>query len=307
MRRLQRALEVPGKQGLNKTVLCFLVLGVFLFCFPSRAQEAEEEEFKGAGIHFRLKGAWALFSGGDLEKGTAGRYDRIVGDLSATGLVVTKKEKKSLHSGYEMDGDLVYYFTPRVGIGFGGSFVQGRKESSVLFHVPGSVEDYKMSSQPELKVLSLRLGLFLALPLNRLLTVCASAGPAWHFAEFKYTGDLIIPGLENALHQEGKANHWGVQGSLGLEIRMNRRLAFIVEAQGRYAKVSGFEGKEQTYEWQGGHSGSVDEKGTLYIIEGEEYPRLDIIQAQPDGALQARKAVLNFSGLSLSAGLNFKF
>jgi hypothetical protein len=307
MPKHQKAVRMTGIPGLDRTALV-LFLGLLLIYLPGRAQDEEEEEFKGVGIHVRLRGAWAMFSGGDLEKGTSGRYDRIVGELSASGFELTEKVKKSFSSGYEMGGDIAYYITPSVGVGFGGSFVGGHMESSVLFHWPGDLLDYRMTSLPELKVYSLRLGLFLSLPLNRLLTVCASAGPAWHFVEFRYTGDLIVSGgYENALHQEGKASHWGVQGALGLEIRMNRRLAFIIEAQGRYAKISGFEGKERTYQWENFETRAVDEDGTLYFIEGEDYPRLDIIQGQPAGDLQARKAVFNFSGLSLAAGLNFKF
>jgi hypothetical protein len=248
-----------------------------------------------------------MFAGGDLETGTAGRYDRILGELSASGLEISRQVKKPFRSGYEMGGDIVYYFTPSLGAGLGGNILRGHVESSIMFNWPGSLLDYSMTSVPELKVLSLRLGLFLSLPLNHLLTFCASAGPAWYFSEFRYTGDSIVLGDEDSLHQEAKASHWGVQGSLGLEIRMNRRLAFIIEAQGRYAKISGFKGTERTFTWQGGQSKTVDEEGTLYLVEGEDYPRLDIIPGQPDNALQARKAVLDFSGLSLTAGLNFKF
>jgi hypothetical protein len=307
MPRYHKAGKTLRLRGLDKVVMFLLILGLSLICLPGWAQEEEVEEFKGAGIHVRLRGGWAMFAGGDLETGTSGRYDRILGELTASGLEISRQVKKPFRSGYEMGGDIVYYFTPSLGAGLGGSILSGHIESSIMFNWPGSLLDYSMTSVPELKVLSLRLGLFLSFPLNHLLTFCASAGPAWYFAEFRYTGDVIVPGDEDALHQDGKANNWGVQGGLGLEIRMNRRLAFILEAQGRYAKISGFEGTERAFGWQGGQSQTVNEDGSLYFIEGEDYPRLDIIQGQPDSALQARKAVLDFSGLSLQAGLNFKF
>jgi hypothetical protein len=307
MPRHQKPVKIPGFQGLDKAVLFLLVLGLSLICLPSWAQEEEEGVFKGVGIHLRLRGGWAMFAGGDLEAGTSGRYDRILGELSALGLEISRQAKKPFRSGYEMGGDVVYFFTPSLGAGLGGSLLGAHTESSIMFNWPGSPLDYSMTSVPELKVWSLRLGLFLSLPLNRLLTFCASAGPALYFSEFRYTGDAIVMGNEDSLHQEVKASQWGVQGSLGLEVRMNRRLAFILEAQGRYAKISGFEGTERTFGWHGGQSQTVNEDGTLYFIEGEDYPRLDVIPGQPDSALQARKAVLDLSGLSLTAGFNFKF
>jgi hypothetical protein len=160
---------------------------------------------------------------------------------------------------------------------------------------------------PDIKIYSLRLGLFYAIPLGRLLTVCVSAGPEHHWTAYKYGGNISTPYFAGSLTHRTKARQLGIFGGLGLEIRMNRRLAFIVEALGRYAKISGFEGKEETYEWSGGSSTTVEDHGALLFIEGEEFPRLDIPSAGVPGAQVGSKAVLDFSGVSLQAGLNFKF
>jgi hypothetical protein len=307
MPKYQKPEQNRRKRGLDRSALFLIVMGIFLAWLPGRAQEEEEEEFKGVGIHIRLYGAWVTFSGGDLAEGTAGMHDRTAAGLSASGFELTMIVKESFTSGYEMGGDIVYWFTPRVGVGFGGSLARSDKGNSILFNWPGRLEDYMMNGVPELKVFSLRVGLFMSLPLNRWLTFCASAGPAWHFAEFRYTGEVQTPVYIDHIHQEAKASHWGVQGGIGLEIRMNRRLAFILAAMGRYATVSGFDGKEVTDHWEDYHSVQVYESGTLYLIEGEEYPRLDIIQGPLRGDLWARKADFDFSGLRFQAGLNFKF
>ena len=297
----------PGVAGLNRVVVLLVFLGLFLICLPGLAQEEEEEEFKGVGIHVKLRGAWVTFLGGDIDKGTAGMYDRQIAEITSAGFEVGKNGQKSFRTGYEVTGDLVYYFTPRIGIGVGGSLVRGHQESSLLFHWPGSSYEYRLLGLPEIKILSLRLGLFYAIPLNRLLTICVSAGPEYHFADYKYGGNVTTPYSASSLTHRADARQLGLQGSLGLEIRMNERLAFVIEVLGRYAKISGFEGKEETYEWSGGHSSTVDEQGIIYFIEGEEYPRLDIPAAGAPGGQNARKAVFDLSGASLQAGLNFKF
>jgi hypothetical protein len=288
-------------------VALFVVLGLLLISLPGRAQEEEEEEFKGVGIHLKLRGAWVAFSGGDIDKGTAGMYDRQVAEIVSAGFELGKNVKKSFRTGYELTGDIVYYITPRIGIGVGGSLVRAHQQSVLLFHWPGSPYDYRMMGLPEIKILSLRLGVFYVIPLNRLLAISVSAGPEYYFADYKYGGNSTTPYSAYSLTHRAKARQLGIHGGLGLEIRMNQRLAFIIEALGRYAKISGFEGKEETYQWSGGYSSTVEEHGIIFFIEGEEYPRLDIPSAGAPGGQGARKAVLDLTGVSLQAGLNFKF
>jgi hypothetical protein len=88
---------------------------------------------------------------------------------------------------------------------------------------------------------------------------------------------------------------------------MNQRLAFILEANGRYAKISGFEGKESIYRVIGGPVFSAVENGTLSYVEDDEFPRLDIFPGGPPTGVTAKKAALDLTGVRLQAGLNFKF
>ena len=303
----QRDKRRPGTAGLNIAAALFVFLGLLFICLPGRAQDEEDEEFKGVGIHLKLRGAWVTFSGGDIDKGTAGMYDQQVAEIASAGFELGTNGKKSFRTGYELTGDIVYYFTPRIGIGVGGSLVRAHQESSLLFHWPDSPYEYRLMSLPEIKILSIRLGLFYAIPLNRLLTICVSAGPEYFFADYKYGGNLTTPYSASSLTHRTKARQLGIQGGLDLEIRMNQRLAFIIEAFGRYAKISGFEGKEETYQWSGGHSSTVEDHGIIFFIEGEEYPRLDIPSAGEPGGQGVRKAVFDLTGVSLQAGLNFKF
>jgi hypothetical protein len=259
------------------------------------------------GIHVKLRGAWVAFEGGDIDRGTAGMYDRQVAEIASAGFELAANGKKPFRTGYEMTGDIIYYFTPRIGIGVGGSLVRAHQESSLLFHWPGSPYEYRLMSLPEIKILSIRLGLFYAIPLNRLVTICVSVGPEYYFADYKYGGNLTTPYSASSLTHRAEARQLGIQGGFGLEIRMNQRLAFIIEAFLRYAKISGFEGKEETYEWSGGHSSTVEHNGIILFIEGEQYPRLDIPSAGGPGGQGAREAVFDLSGGSIQAGLNFKF
>jgi len=307
MPRNQRAMRRPGKQGLDKAILFLLVLGLLLICLPGPAQEEEGETFKGIGLHIKLRGAWVAFLGGDIDKGTAGIYDRQVAEITSAGFELASNDKKPFHNGYELAGDIVYYFTPRIGLGVGGSMVRAKHESTCLFRWPGTQEDYPLMGLPEMKILSLRLGVFYVISISRLLNICVSAGPEYHFADYTYYGTLTTPYSAGFLAHDAEARELGIYGGLGLEISLNKRLAFIIEAFGRYAKISGLEGKEVTYEWYGGQSTTIEEHGVIFFIGDEPYPRLDIPTAGSPPGQGAREAVFDLSGVSLQAGLNFKF
>jgi len=292
----------------NRKTFLLLWLGLFLLSLPVLAQEEEEEEeFKGVGIHVKLRGGWVAFEGGDIDKGTAGMYDQQVAGIAALGFELGTNNKKPFRRGYEITGDIVYYFTPKFGLGLGGSLVRGHQESALLFNWPDSPYDYRMMGLPDIKITSLRLGLYYVIPVSRLLAFCVSAGPEYHFAKYKYGGNTTTSFYAYSLEHEAKAQQLGFYGSFGLEIRMNRRLSFIIEAFGRYAKISGFEGDEEEYRWMANQSKTVVEKGTINFIEGVEFPRLDIPSEGEPVVQSAREAVFDFSGASVQAGLNFKF
>ena len=307
MPRHQKAVKMPETPGLHKAILLLLFLGLFLICLPGRAQEEEEEEFKGVGIHWKLRGAWVTFSGGDLERGTAGMYDQAAADIIDSGFERVSSEKKSLRSGSEFSGDIVYYFTPKLGLGIGGGWLRTRRTSLFRLSEPRAMVNYTMMGARMMAILSLRLGLFYKLLFNRFLALCFNAGPAYYSADFQFGRSFQTLTDTNSILQKVKARDWGLEGGIGLEIRMNQRLAFILEAQGRYAKISGFEGNEEIYKVLGGPVFTTVENGTLLYVEGEKHPRLGIFPGGPPAGVTTKQAVLDLTGVSLQAGLNFKF
>jgi hypothetical protein len=297
-----------GRPGLKTVFFLVLLLGIFLSGLP--AQDEDEEEvavFKGAGIHLRLNGGYCLYSGGDFRTGVQGMYDWAASKIVSGGFTLGQSKRSPLNSGYEFDGDIVYYFAGRLGIGFGGSLVRVNKLNEQYFRYGNDLHDYSMRMVPSLDILFFRLSVFYAIPINRLLTVVFNAGPAYYSVDYTLTLSLQEPNYKYALSQGLKAKKLGVQGGIGLEFRMNQRLGFILEAQGRYVKVSGFDGKEQLEEYLGGPISTAEKDGLLYYLEKEGFPRLEIFPEPPASGFNSREAVFDFSGVSFRAGLNFKF
>jgi hypothetical protein len=294
-----------GMRRLKVTVFLFLLLGILLSGLPAQEEDEEVVEFKGVGIHVRVNGGYTLLSGGDFNTGIQGMYDWGRQSIVSAGYTLGESDERPLRSGYELGGDIVYYFAGRLGIGAGGTLARVNKTNTQFFSF--GPHDFAMRVAPQIDILSFRLGLFYVLPINRLLTVCFNVGPAYYSVDYKYSGNIQEANYTYALSQRAKAKDWGVQGGIGLEIRMNQRLGFIIEAQGRYAKISGFDGEEQLYEYLGGPISKSGKNGTLYYLEEEGYPRLGIFPEAPVEGFNSREAVFDFTGVSFRAGLNFKF
>ncbi|MGB7297564.1 MAG: hypothetical protein WBC70_18460 [Candidatus Aminicenantales bacterium] len=304
-RKAARRLRIPG---FKTAVFLFLLLGMLLSGLPGQEEDEDEDVvFKGAGIHVRLGGGYALLSGGDFNTAIQGLYDWGAQSVVFHGYTLGKSDEQPLRSGYELGGDVVYYFAGRLGIGLGGGLTRVNKTNEQRFGYGGIPVDYSMQVVPQISILAFRLGLFYALPLNPLLTVCFNAGPAYYSVDYKLSVNIPEAAYTYAMNQKAEAGNLGVQGGIGLEIRMNQRLAFILEAQGRYAKISGFKGKEQVYEYIGGPVSSTEKNGILYYLEKEGYPRLEIFPDTPATGFNTREAVFDLSGVSFRAGLNFKF
>lgn len=293
----------------DRTVIfLFLLLGLLLSGLP--AQEEDEEEavvFKGAGVHVRLGGGYALLSGGDFATGIKGMYDGLSQSTVSAGYSVRQSDYGPFRSGYEFSGDVVYYFAGRLGLGAGGSWTRVNRTNEALFGYGADPHDFGMTTVPQMDILSFRLGVFYALPINRLLTVSLNAGPAYYSADYKYSANSLRGGYQYSFTQIGKGKAWGIQGGIGLEIRMNVRLSFILEARGRYARISGFECRDQVYEVVGGPITREDKSGTLYYLEKEGFPGLETFSGPPAEGFNIREAVFDFSGVSFRVGLNFKF
>ena len=286
----------------------FLLLGILASWLP--AQEEDEEEapvFKGAGIQVRLNGGYCLFSGGDFKTGTQGFFDWGANAIVLAGYTLGDSEQRPLDSGYEFGGDIVYYFAGRLGVGFGGSLIRANKLNEQYFRVGNDIHDFSMRVVPELDILCLRLGLFYEIPLNRLLTISLNVGPAYYSADYTFSMNITEANYQYVLSQGAKAKNWGAQGGIGLEIQMNKRMDFILEAQGRYAKISGFDGQEQVYEYLGGPISTSEKNGLLYYLKKDGYPRLEISPEDSAAAIDVREAVFDLSGVSFRAGFNFKF
>jgi hypothetical protein len=153
--------------------------------------------------------------------------------------------------------------------------------------------------------------LFYSLPFAGSLAISIRGGPAYYSAEYNcvlgYTGGFLRDGLiHTSYSQDARAKKLGFEGGLGFEFNPNPFVAIFFEVQGRSAKIGNLDGDEAATYFQDFEFRESAGSGPVYIVDTAVNPQLDIVPAGGTVPSGARKASLNFSGVSLLAGLKLR-
>ncbi|MCK4646718.1 MAG: hypothetical protein KAU46_10730 [Candidatus Aminicenantes bacterium] len=268
--------------------------------------EEEPEFFRGIGLSVRLSGGLNIFFGGDIDKGTRGLYDSTADFLSSEGYTLDIRTR-SFHRAVDIAGDIIFNLTPHIGIGLGAGYIRG-VETSVLTISREDLDGLpQVNSSPVINAVPIRLGLFFTLPIHQLFAVSFNCGAALY--QTKYSYSLASNWMDmKSLYHTARAKSLGFHGGIGFEINLTPRAVFFIEGRGRYARISNLKGTAVEREWVVyDFVDSIKAKGTLYYLEDEKYPYLAVLEEEPSGYKVVRKAVFDFSGISLRAGIRFKF
>lgn len=263
---------------------------VFLLLAPLLAHSTQ--------LGLRLFGGAATLSPTDINQGTKGWVDMHAGFFTRYAGVSLSGEANPIKMSLEGGADLLIYLSPRVALGIGAGYIQGKRDSELI--IKGPTSESKMTSQPSVTATPIRLGLFFEIP-GESLGLNINVGADYYFA--KYTWDWEIHGEDLALSDSATAKGLGFHGGLGLEIMLSSNIAFLLEGTGRYAKIKPFEGTQEYREMATPETND----GTLYYLEGTDYPVLFIVSEKPTGYRVAREAEVDFSGFGVVAGLKLKF
>ena len=251
---------------------------------------------QGTGTDLRFFGGAGIFSPQDINDGAKGWFDLHAGFLKALGYT-QEGEVKPIKLGMDLGGDLLLHFTPQVALGIGGGYIQASRASEILFTKSSTITP---SNKTKISAVPIRAGLFFTFPMGGAVNVSLNFGAAYYLTKFDWDWDS---GEMGEIHDSVKANGFGYHGGIGLEFDLSPDLAFFLEGTARYVKIKGFEGTEKGRE--GPDEWTSD--GTLYYVEGSDYPSLLIRESMPTGYKVAREAEVNLSGLAVTAGLKMKF
>jgi len=268
---------------------------------------ASPDEFRGIGITVKLAGGMGFLSRGDIDKGAGGLFDQTIDKLASLGYVLKQRDPQSFHSGPEAGADIIYRLSSKLGIGLGGSYFHPKSESFLQFD-ENIIYAQELWSVPSVDAFGFRLKLVYDLPLLPWLGINVHGGPAYYLIHYDYSLNYSSTTFTENYYQHAKANALGFHGGLGLTLRINPQTAFIIEAQGRYARFTDLKGSEKSVQSNPPNFVVITETaGSVYYVEGGKYPSLAVL---PDGTMAgsgARKAVLDLSGISLMGGVMVRF
>ena len=269
--------------------------------------EEDPEFFEGIGLTVRLTGGPSFFGGGDIKKGDKGFYDAASNLAAASGFVLDRYFN-DFNSGFEVTADFVYNITTKIGLGLGFGYVNLSEHNLLVFHSPGGGENNQVGTSPKIRAYPVRLGVFYNIPISGLFNITVNGGGAFYFAKYTfirssnwYTVDLI--------NQKANTTGFGLHGGIGLEVNFHPRAALILEGRGRYGKISKFTGESHIKKsiLPPLLIEDIEEKGTLYYLEGDGPPVLAFSEQKPTDYKTVREAILDLTGFVFQAGLKVKF
>lgn len=238
---------------------------------------------------------------GDMNPGIEGLADLYEDILGVQG----KGEIDPVHLGYVFGIEFSSPVSESLSWGIGAEHFQGKNESRVDY-VRGETSSVLLM-RPNLRATPLTLFLSFQPAPN----LYVKGGISYYFARCSYSYLFQIDDLTQQWVGKANAQGLGLSGGLGLIKSLSPSLSFFTEITGRLAKIKGFKGIE---DFQDSSGEILTEKGTLYfiqtqILEDRTHSVLFIRETRPNeaGVIGARKAQIDFSGISIKLGLRIHF
>jgi len=283
--------------------MCKTVFAILLFLFSSGFGRPER-------LALKFSGGMSYLLVGDINRGIQGYFDYQKDIFIGLPLMPIRGDAKPIHLGFDFQEDILINMSPKIWIGLGTGYIRSGNTSEISYF------QIKGSHKVRISAIPVRLGISYLLLGNETVRLFLNAGAGLYFADYKYDKQPIGAG-EMVLHQTANGKGFGFHGGLGGELKLTRRMAFILETQARYAKIGGLRG---TMERPIPPFGVHVEKGPLYFWEdivyrGDEwqfvgkYPQVYIRQEKPSGpyVTNVREAKIDFSGFCFTGGIKLYF
>ena len=256
----------------------------------------------------KLSGGMNYLLVGDPNASLKGLAD-FLKDQASLGDDISEGEFKKIHFGLDLEGDVIFYLTPRFGISLGSGYIYGMKGKDINKILSGGqtfTEEVKVSAIP------VRLGVYYSLPLSSRSGFFLNGGVGYYFAKWSEAYRNEWSGGWFTTIQEAKASGIGFHGGVGFEFNLVSNISLVFEGQGRYAKIGGFEGDSEFRAFIPDWESSTE--GSLYYFEWQPwtnnwYPMVDISKVEPSGdrIRKVREAKVDFSGFTFRVGIKINF
>jgi opacity protein-like surface antigen len=257
---------------------------------------------------FKLTGGMYFSFGNDYNKGIEG-YNNYLKDEFAS----VSGEFEKFSTALNFQGELIFHFSPNMGIGVGGGYFQWSKSNLVEADGGGAIQE--ITYTPKLSVVSIFANFHYMTAIAPMLKVDLYAGPGLYLTKLDWEDTDVLYGLWDLTHIfESSSTAFGFQAGLGLSFELAPNISLVVDGFYRYAKIPEFKGtwtEKGYFLWISGEN-SYDNSYLWYYEDnstGIRYSRVSLGPDQPSGSgiTGSRKAEISLSGITGIAGLKFSF
>ena len=276
-------------------VLLFFALGLAV---PAPAQSR---------LGFKIGGGLAYVGGGDFNKGLQGMSDFLYDVFTLAG-VTASGGYKPVHLGFDLNGELIFQITPKMGIGLGAGYLSVSRLSEMTLTTPTVTE--KESWHPRASVIPITLNFHYSIPAGASLKFNIHAGVGYYMVGLKDTQRLVFFVIEDREY-DTSGSGFGAHGGIGLEIALSPNVGFTFDILGRFASISPIKGDGTA---KAGGSTITETGATFWYAEENvgilgTYAMLYFDPDMPSGSdlFNVREAKLDLSGFSAVAGFIFRF
>ncbi len=288
----------------SKKMLVISILGFLLFSLKAWAAQPDDSRFC-----FKLTGGMNYLLVGDTNEYIEGKNNSLKTYTKLYGYFL-EGEFKKIQLGLDFEGELTIALSSRFGISIGSGYilgVRGKDSNKMVGNFPTDESIYTLDVK--ISAIPIKLGVYYYFPLTSQACFSINAGAGYYFAKWS----LVFHGEWktdwNTRDDQADGKGIGFHGGIGFEFYITHNVALVLEGQGRFAKIDGFEGVSNTI-----RAGGVDPtSGKLYYYEslhlgtGQWYPMVRIWDEKPTWERNVREANVDFSGFAIRAGMKISF
>jgi opacity protein-like surface antigen len=266
---------------------------------PPASQTPKQKAADLASISLWFGGRYAMV--GDLNEGAAGMADFFSSQLGAD----TTNDVDSVHIGSTFGVEYRHPLSKALDVAVAAGYFSAKNSSTLNFEDLPTTTRYMTTPSVRAIPVSLSLVFF---PES---LIYVKAGVELAFAHCEYLYRFEEGGKSREWQGEADGIDLGFAMGAGAQLRITGPVSVFAEADYRKLQVGSLDGRE-VYRESG--KADVTTEGTLYygrstVPSGSTVTGVFILQDFPGGAgvVEARKAELSLSGLSLHAGLKIAF
>ncbi len=264
---------------------------------------------QGLDLHFKISGGYSYLKLSDVNRSLDGwaEWKKIEAEEKKIWQVLGENVR-SMHSGVNLEGEILFFFSPRISLGLGAGYIYSdvnEAKAEVIVERPtgtfSHVFPMTVSAYP------VTLSGYYFVPLKSKLRLFLRGGSGLVWAKYvNREGRKSLTANKYSYFELQKASASGsiILAGLGFMYDSDIGVRFFIEGTARLAKIKGFSGENE-----------VGTKGTLYYFE-EYISDQDIWQAKvkvmaekPSGpnVRSVSEAFVDFSGFSAKIGFMIRF